>query len=677
MNVETASTADPLLAAIELGEVGQVERLIALGRDPNLPATASGRRRNIPVQVTPLAWAAALASVLDELTALSIIDVLLRAGADPTLAGVLLHADHEETIALLIAAGANPNQRDPGTGDGTRDATPLLYACERQSQTTIATLATLGADISLVDHRGRGALDYAILGRPGTRITTDADVADRVSTLITLGAIVTDFQLFTKALVTVAQTEILDRTITRVPGPGGNLVDRVIYSRSQVSLRPLFECLEDLGGNPVDAINTTSLRANILMTILMNPGFRFEPFDEINWLLQHNALFLMDQTDINGDAALHYIFRKPVPDFELPSPAMSRLVRLLLAYETEPDRINNDGDTPLHLLVKIACRPKGTVSPYPFPCDGNASGTHRPSCGECLKAAEAIIDAGADPARRNLDGLTAWELARTRPDCPLAKVIPRLSLTSSLTEPQDPGSNGGQMAANKFDPRRPLRYSLPTVKSNDVWALGTDPLFEDKTAPDGFDEHLGVLAHTGEDPEVARMHPEARSLYYDANSRYKSSAGHVEPYIRINPGNARRSTLRQAQLFEAYLFHEFFGGPTPAPRANRPGKSLHEYGFAMDVIRSSDEARLSAALLASGWKSPISDEGWHWEAQDTPSFARLGDFIKTSMELMTKKWAETLSTFYERRKERLSLLVEYEAAAREEARLDAVMGDRE
>jgi predicted nucleic acid-binding Zn-ribbon protein len=85
----------------------------------------------------------------------------------------------------------------------------------------------------------------------------------------------------------------------------------------------------------------------------------------------------------------------------------------------------------------------------------------------------------------------------------------------------------------------------------------------------------------------------------------------------------------------------------------------------MDVIRSNDEARLTTALSSNGWTKTVEDEGWHWEATDAASYVALETHITNVMEAISRTWALTLSSFYERRKDRIRLMAELEEAMRE------------
>ncbi len=137
---------------------------------------------------------------------------------------------------------------------------------------------------------------------------------------------------------------------------------------------------------------------------------------------------------------------------------------------------------------------------------------------------------------------------------------------------------------------------------------------------DAESQSLDLESLAGEyDTKADQLHSEAKHLYLDANKEYRKDANRKYPYIRINSGV--RNTVRQAELYIAFL-QSRYGGPA-APRANKPGKSNHEYGLAIDVIRKLDEARLKSALVSKAWKNDIADEGWHFDAAGIKSWSDL------------------------------------------------------
>jgi hypothetical protein len=124
--------------------------------------------------------------------------------------------------------------------------------------------------------------------------------------------------------------------------------------------------------------------------------------------------------------------------------------------------------------------------------------------------------------------------------------------------------------------------------------------------------------------DLARsLHAEPQRLYKQANDAYRADARRVYAHICINSG--RRGVAEQADLYRAWR-RSVHGGPH-APNANLPGTSKHEYGFAIDVIRGTDESRLVSALTGNGWVQHSGDEGWHFEAKDASNWADLISYI--------------------------------------------------
>ena len=126
-----------------------------------------------------------------------------------------------------------------------------------------------------------------------------------------------------------------------------------------------------------------------------------------------------------------------------------------------------------------------------------------------------------------------------------------------------------------------------------------------------------------EDSSVRSLSTEAQRLYRQANAAYQKDAGRFYAYICIHSG--RRSVQEQARLYKSWR-RSVHGVPS-APKANLPGTSIHEYGFAIDVIRGSDEARIVSALSGAGWTQHAGNEGWHFEAKSANNWSDLEDYI--------------------------------------------------
>lgn len=133
-------------------------------------------------------------------------------------------------------------------------------------------------------------------------------------------------------------------------------------------------------------------------------------------------------------------------------------------------------------------------------------------------------------------------------------------------------------------------------------------------------------AVNGEDPAALTLATGALAAYRSSNDKYKKVPEHKYDFIPLS--EARRTAAHQFGFYEKFVWHSEYGGP-PAPAANRPGTSMHEYGYAIDVRFGTDGAKIKPALNAYGWVSDKLNEPWHFEARDAPSFPEVDAYIKS------------------------------------------------
>lgn len=170
---------------------------------------------------------------------------------------------------------------------------------------------------------------------------------------------------------------------------------------------------------------------------------------------------------------------------------------------------------------------------------------------------------------------------------------------------------------------------------------------------------------SSEDPEAKLLHVEAFNLYKKANSAYLSDPNHTEAYIDINNGNGKRSVEKQKRLYEAFVQTlKDCGGTGRKPPgihgANLPGNSLHQYGFAIDVIRNRDEKLIDKYLKANGWDPVHSkDEGWHFEAVSAPNYNRVKLEIKEKVYPVALKYGHAICSVFIHKKTITTGLTKY------------------
>lgn len=124
-----------------------------------------------------------------------------------------------------------------------------------------------------------------------------------------------------------------------------------------------------------------------------------------------------------------------------------------------------------------------------------------------------------------------------------------------------------------------------------------------------------------EDPGASSLHKEAAELYRKANASYRTNQTRYFEKICINSG--KRSVSQQVELYRAHRLKVDHGIGNGKP-ADNPGHSVHEYGIAIDIIRSSDEQLLKSALQSNGWQQHTNpEEAHHYTATGVPSWAAI------------------------------------------------------
>lgn len=662
---------DALMQAISNGDADEVDRVISLGADVSSVRQTQHPRFFTTTTMSPLGWAAFQSANYPEASSHRIFAALLASGADASVGKAILFASTVWSIEQLAQAGAPVNVTMTDGNPREHGATALMFRAEASDLPSVDLLVGLGADGSLATASGDTALDYAVRGDKPVKV--DADVVIRVELVQSLSRSSPPLRAYSQAMLSVAQIDLLERKTVVNPGPPPT--EENVYNRFPVSVRPIMEVLESFGGAPTGIFENAPERRNILMLMLANRAFRYEPYDELSWLCRRYGFSLIDDADSSGAPVLFHVFN-PARLYPRFMPELVKLARLFIAYNANLNFRDNSGATVLHRIVRGACRPKGSVSPDPFPCDAGAGDA---ACVLFRQASDVLVAAGADPKLTDFSGRTPGREARARPNCPFTHLPVRSLLegdpAETLTEDEsltsineEESSPIGEILSEELRELREDQQVVEGIEVDALWVRQSDALVDPAAMPPERDAELFADALATEDPEATRLDPAVTPLYRDANQKYVGSPGHVDPFIRINPNNGRRSTIRQAQLYEQYIFYAFYEGPGPYPKANRPGKSKHEYGYAIDVIRSNDELRLADALSTSGWTQTVEDEGWHWEATGAPRYSALDTFIATEMDALSEQWALTLSSFYERRKESLVLLSELESLRLELAR---------
>ncbi|WP_158004058.1 D-alanyl-D-alanine carboxypeptidase family protein [Methylobacterium indicum] len=124
----------------------------------------------------------------------------------------------------------------------------------------------------------------------------------------------------------------------------------------------------------------------------------------------------------------------------------------------------------------------------------------------------------------------------------------------------------------------------------------------------------------------------AKQNFIQADEAYwRATNGNA--HIQINSG--RRNVRHQAELWLGYN-----EGRPGFNKANLPGCSLHNYGTAIDIVRTGNIEWIEAALNKFGWERTVDDEGWHYECLTSPAHSRVKPTINALRAGIAGQWAQ-------------------------------------
>jgi len=207
-------------------------------------------------------------------------------------------------------------------------------------------------------------------------------------------------------------------------------------------------------------------------------------------------------------------------------------------------------------------------------------------------------------AKDTADINKAAEAAKARRNARLAKP----ATTSSVPPPATESSSGAASSGNAAtDARSQVSTSTPTLSSttgSDSSSATTpvSPSAPSGGAPSGdMASQRGKLFKTTGDVDVSGVNPGVSSNFLGMAQDYKDKTGKT-----ISVNSAFRSNEKQAQLYDQNVKS---GSPK---KVAKPGTSLHNYGYALDVNSSDGNALDQSGLLSKwGFSRPVSGEPWH------------------------------------------------------------------
>lgn len=116
-----------------------------------------------------------------------------------------------------------------------------------------------------------------------------------------------------------------------------------------------------------------------------------------------------------------------------------------------------------------------------------------------------------------------------------------------------------------------------------------------------------------EDEKARTLVSQAYDWYQKANRLYQSRIRNDQQFIPLN--YARRTTAEQARLHRGWFATKTYHIGN-YDKANLPGRSRHEYGFAIDVAlsRTANATEAVRALREVGFQDNVDEEPHHFEA---------------------------------------------------------------
>ncbi len=418
-----APSDGPLLTAVRGGDAERVRALLAIGADPDAPATDGG---------TPLLWAAEAG---DE----SLTRVLLEAGAAPDRANrfgatpllVAATGGHAGVLQQLLRAGADPNLAMP------EGETALMRAAQAGRVDAVAALVAHGADVNAREQwREQTALMWAAVegGTAVTRALLDvgADVHAR-----SRGG-------FTPLLFAVRHNQA--ETLAALVAGGADVDDTLPSGLSALCLATLNAhydlgvWLLEQGADPnADDQGWTALH-QLIWARRPNLGYnnpapiptgRLSDLEFVEALVAHganiNALETKEPRGADGSGSLvgyrNVLNRVGATPFLLAAKAVDlELMRHLIELGADPLLPNEDGTTPLMVAAGVGIW-----------AVGESPGTNE----EALEAVKFMLELGDSPTTVDANGDTALHGAVIRGSEPLVRFL--LDLGAELEAENEKG----------------------------------------------------------------------------------------------------------------------------------------------------------------------------------------------------------------------------------------------
>ena len=540
VNVTNNENQTALLLACEDGNENAITVLLKAGADPNI-ADADGdiclhdavRRDNSKEVIQAIIdhGADVNATNRDNCTALmfachkgneEIINILLKAGADPSIAD----GDGDTCLHDAIRGDCSKDVLqaiiDHGAASICANLTslrPLFLACSKVNGGAIEVLLNAGADANVTDTKGQTLLHRAILGRLGK---------DVIQTIVDHGANVNaaNTNSVSPLMYACHKRNIDAMNVLLNAGADPNIVDTfgassihhaIVGDCSKEELQTIIDYGADV--NVIDKHNSSALllackKGNIgAIGVLLNAGAKPDTADENRDTCLHDAVRENCSKKVL-ETMIHHGVDVNATNKRKESALMTacwmdniNAVNILLNARTDPNIALDNGDTCLHYAVRNDCCTEVIQALISYGGDVNATNEENETTLmiACHKGntdvKNVLLNAGADPNIADADGDTCLHDA-ARNDC-CTEVLQAIISHGGDVNATTKGNVTALMIACEKGNKDTINVLLNAGSDPNIAGVDGDTCLHYAVRYDGYTDVLQAMISNGTDVNAA------------------------------------------------------------------------------------------------------------------------------------------------------------------------------